>query len=225
MGSLVKMLGGFGVYVCVATLLAQLAAVGFLCASGRLSGERVDQILSAARGETKPLAQPRELTPQAEVDQDQPSYEDRERARQLANRQLEMREQALKGNLERLRFEQLNLTRDKERYGSLREAFNQQLGALRDKALLSGRETVRTTWENIKPKLAKEQIMKMIDRDEMNEVVAIVVTMPTSKWAKIVSEFKTPDELEKLDQIMRLIRQGVPEVNLIDKTRSQIDEP
>ncbi len=201
-GKLVKSLGGFGVYACVATLLAQIMAVGYLMASGRLDGQRVDQILSAARGETQPLAQPHEVTPQAEAEQEQPSYEDRERARQLASRQLEMREQALKGNLERLRFEQDNLTRDKERLDLRQGAFTQQLDALRSKALSSGRETVRTTWENIKPKLAKEQIMKMIDRDEMNEVVAIVVAMPTAKWAKIVSEFKTPDELEKLDQII-----------------------
>ena len=98
-GKLVKSLGGFGVYACVATLLAQLMAVGYLMASGRLDGQRVDQILSAARGETQPLAQPHEVTPQAEVEQEQPSYEDRERARQLASRQLEMREQALEGQL------------------------------------------------------------------------------------------------------------------------------
>ena len=65
----------------------------------------------------------------------------------------------------------------------------------------------------------------MIDKQEMNEVVTILVAMPIAKRAKIVSEFKTPDELQKLDEMLRLIRQGVPEVNLIDKTRSQIGEP
>jgi hypothetical protein len=225
MGKLWKTLCSVGIYACVATLLAQILAVGYLRASGRLDGERIDQILSAARGEVRPLARPHEVTPQAEVQQEQPSYEDRERARQLQSRQVEMREQALKSGLERIRFEQHNLTRDKERHDSLADAFTQQLETLRSKALLAGRENVRTTWENIKPKQVKEQIMKMIDRDEMNEVVTILVAMPIAKRAKIISEFKTPDELEKLDQMLRLIRQGVPEVNLIDKTRSQIGEP
>ena len=67
--------------------------------------------------------------------------------------------------------------------------------------------------------------MEMIDKQEMNEVVTILVAMPIAKRAKIVSEFKTAEELQKLDEMLRLIRQGVPEVNLIDKTRSQIDEP
>jgi hypothetical protein len=224
-GKLWKMLTGVGVYACVATLLAQLVAVGYLCASGQLNGERLDQILSAARGQIQPLTQPHDATPQVEVDQEQPSYEDRERTRQLQSRQMEMREQALKSGLERIRFEQHNLTRDKERHDSLQGAFNQQLETLRSKALTAGRDNVRTIWENIKPKQAKEQMLEMIDKQEMNEVVTILVAMPIAKRAKIVSEFKTADELQKLDEMLRLIRQGVPEVNLIDKTRSQISEP
>ncbi|HEX4144395.1 MAG TPA: hypothetical protein VHY91_12875 [Pirellulales bacterium] len=224
-GKLWKMLSGVGVYVCVATLIAQVVAVSYLCASGKLDNRRVDQILMAARGEIQPLAQPREITPQTDADQEQPSYEDREQMRQLQSRQIEMREQALKSGLERIRFEQHNLTRDKERYNALQGAFDQRLEALRSKALSAGREHVRTIWENIKPKQAKEQILEMIDKQEMNEVVTILVAMPIAKQKKIISEFKTPDELQKLDEMLRLIRQGVPEVNLIDKTRSQITEP
>ncbi len=80
-------------------------------------------------------------------------------------------------------------------------------------------------WENIKPKQAKEQILKMLDNQEMNEVVTILSGMPIGKRAKIVGEFKTPEETEKLDEILRLIRCGVPEVNLIDKTLSQVKQP
>ncbi len=128
-GKLWRMLSGAAVYACVATLVAQVVAVGYLCASGKLDNRRVDQILLAARGDIRPLAQPREITPQADVDQEQPSYEDRERARQLQSRQVEMREQALKSGLERIRFEQHNLTRDKERYDALQGAFDQRLEA------------------------------------------------------------------------------------------------
>ena len=202
-GKLWRTISGCGVYVCVATLVAQVVAVGYLCASGRLDNRRVDQILLAARGEIQPLAQPREVTPQTDIDQEQPSYEDREQARQLQSRQIEMREQALKSGLERIRFEQHNLTRDKERYDALQGAFDQRLEALRSKALTAGRENVRTIWENIKPKQAKEQIMEMIDKQEMNEVVTILVAMPIAKRAKIISEFKTPDELQKLDEMLQ----------------------
>ena len=84
-------------------------------------------------------------------------------------------------------------------------------------------------WENIKPKLAKELILKMIDADEKEEVVGIFASMPIPKQAKIVSEFKTEDEQKKLDDILRRIREGgvavtptgalVPDNSTADKAR------
>ena len=49
-------------------------------------------------------------------------------------------------------------------------------------------------WENIKPKQAKEQILQMIDSNEQDAVVAILTKMSISKQAKIIGEFKTPEE-------------------------------
>ena len=182
-------------------------------------------MLAAAQGiepkETKASSTEEEKPANAE----QPSYDDREQGRELQRRNLELREQALKSGMDRVRFEQGKLARDKEIYDALEHAFEQQLEALRSKALSSGRENVRMIWENIKPKQAKEQILQMLEKQEINEVVTILSSMPISKRAKIVSEFKSADETEKLDEILRLIRSGVPEVNLIDKTRSQIKQP
>ncbi len=158
-------------------------------------------------------------------DSEQPSYDEREKARQLHSRQLEMRELSLKSGLERIRFEQRVLTEEKDRYERLKLAFEEQLAALRDGARSSGRENIRLIWENIKPKLAKSQILEMLQAQEINEVVAILSAVPIARRAKIISEFKTSEEEAKLDEILRLIRQGVPETNLIDRTRSQIQEP
>jgi hypothetical protein len=143
----------------------------------------------------------------------------------MQSRQLELREQSLKSGLERVQFAQKTLSEEKDRYERLKTAFENQLAALGDGAKSAGRENVRLIWENIKPKLAKEQILQMLESQEINEVVAILSSMPIAKRAKIISEFKTPGETAKMDEILRLIRQGVPETNLIDKTRSQVREP
>lgn len=136
-----------------------------------------------------------------------------------------MHKLALKTSMERVQYAQKVLTEDKDRYERLKTAFEEQLGALRDGAKSTGRENVRLIWENIKPKLAKEQILQMLEANEINEVVAILSAVPIARRAKIISEFKTPAETAKVDEILRLIRQGVPETNLIDKTRSQVVEP
>jgi hypothetical protein len=226
MGRVFGMIAALVVYLSVATVLAAGAGLVYLRASGKLDEQKLARIVALVQGLEQTEA-PSDAGGEANKNQDaeQPSYDDREKARQLHSRQLEMRELALKSGLERIRFEQRVLTEDKDRYERLKVAFEEQLAALRDGAKSSGRENIRLIWENIKPKLAKAQILEMLQAQEINEVVAILSAVPIARRAKIISEFKTPDEEAKLDEILRLIRQGVPETNLIDKTRSQIQEP
>jgi hypothetical protein len=226
MGRVFGMIAALVVYLSVATVLAAGAGLVYLRASGKLDEQKLARIVALVQG-LEQTETPSDAGGEANKNQDaeQPSYDDREKARQLHSRQLEMRELALKSGLERIRFEQRVLTEDKDRYERLKVAFEEQLAALRDGAKSSGRENIRLIWENIKPKLAKAQILEMLQAQEINEVVAILSAVPIARRAKIISEFKTPDEEAKLDEILRLIRQGVPETNLIDKTRSQIQEP
>ena len=225
MGALLGKLMTLGAYASVATVVAALAGLLFLRTTGRLSNDRIDRMLAVAQGIDTKESKSEPPVRETVDDVEQPSYEDHEQARELHSRNLEMREQALKSGLDRVRFEQSKVAREKEVYDALESAFETQLESLRSKALSSGRENVRMIWENIKPKQAKEQILKMLDNEEMNEVVTILSGMPIGKRAKIISEFKTADETQRLDEVLRLIRSGVPEVNLIDKTRSQVKQP
>ena len=223
MGRLLGKLLALFAYFCVATVIAAAAGVVQLRVTGRLDDNRIDRIVAALQGnETKDEKIAAAAPVDAPRDPEQPSYEERERTRDIHARNLELREQALKSGLERVRFEKDQVTEDRDRYKRLQAAFEEQLNSERNKALSQGSENVRQIWENIKPKQAKEQILQMIEKQEINDVVSILSAMPIGKRAEIVAEFKTSDETAKLDEIMRLIRLGVPEVNLIDKTRSQI---
>jgi hypothetical protein len=48
--------------------------------------------------------------------------------------------------------------------------------------------------------------------------------MPTSKCAKIMTEFRTPEEITKLNEILRKIREGYPEHDLADATLGALDQ-
>jgi hypothetical protein len=223
MGHLFGKLAALVAYFCVATLIAQASAVAYLRATGRLDNERIARVTDALRGiEPKPKL---EEKPHGEEDpslKEEPTLDDRETARDLATRNLELREQAVKSGLDRVLYEKNALTEEKARYELIKRTFEEQLTALREGALSSGRESVRLIWENIKPKQAKEQILKMMGENELNEVVTILGAMPIAKRAKIVSEFKTPEEADKLDEILKQILEGEPEVGLIDDTNRQV---
>jgi hypothetical protein len=119
--------------------------------------------------------------------------------------------------LEQVKFEQRRLLDEKQEYERLKTAFETHLAQLSDGAVASGRENVRLIWENVKPKQAKEQILQMVAAGEQEEVVAILSAMPIAKRAKIVSEFKTEEETKQFDELLRLIRKGLPETGVIDE--------
>jgi hypothetical protein len=223
MGRLLGKMTALFAYFCVATVIAQASAVAYLCATCRLDNEKVARLVDTLRGlEPKPKPEEKKHDLEDPSLTEQPSLGEREAARDLATRNLELREQAVKSGIDRVLYEKNALSEEKRRYEVIKSKFEEQLAAVREGALSTGRESVRLIWENIKPKQAKEQMLKMLDDNELNEVVTILTAMPIAKRAKIVSEFKTPEEADKLDKILNQILDGVPEVGLIDETNQQL---
>jgi hypothetical protein len=99
------------------------------------------------------------------------------------------------------------------------------LQSLREGAIAAGRNNVREIWENIRPKQAKDQIVEMLKEEKgIDEVVSILTQMPIDRRAKIVGEFKTEEEKEKMTEILRLIRDGLPDVKMIDDAAAKLQE-
>lgn len=223
MGGLIRGLAALFAYFCVATLIAQTSALVYFRATGQLDNQKLTSLVNVLKGvspgPTEKDPDKRHRNPALE---EQPSLAEREMKRDLAARNLELREQSVKSALDRVLYEKKTLTEEKDRYELIKRTFETQLAAMREGALSSGRESVRMIWENIKPKQAKEQILRMLDEKELNEVVTILTAMPIAKRAKIVSEFKSPDETAKLDEILSQILDGVPETDLINNTTNQV---
>jgi hypothetical protein len=105
------------------------------------------------------------------------------------------------------------------------EAFQQQLNKDKVDALAKGNENARLLLESVKPKQAKELIMKMLEAEEIQQVVTMFEAMPIAKRAKIAAEFRTEEEAQKLDEILRRIRQGLPDAAIIEDAQRQIQQP
>jgi len=55
-------------------------------------------------------------------------------------------------------------------------------------------------------------------------VVTLMGPMPDNRRAKIITEFKTPDEVKRIDQILRDIRRGDPTTAVTANVRQQLDQ-
>jgi len=223
MGRLLGMLASLVAYFCVATLLALCACWLYFRSVGILSVEKLQQIAAVLQGveEHKTKADENEGK---EKDAEQLSFDEREETRDLQTRNLELREQALNSRAELIRVEQRELISDKERHERLKKAFQSQLTSMEEATTSEGYDKVRSILENINPKQAKEEILYMISENEINEVVALFSSVPIEKQTKIIAQFKTPEELVKIDQILRLIREGIPKTNLLEKTKEQLEK-
>jgi hypothetical protein len=89
---------------------------------------------------------------------------------------------------------------------------------------------VQVTLEAIAPKQAKEQLVKMLQdpkspaNDPMEDTVRILKAMPLDKRKKILAEFKTPEEVKTLAEILRVVRLGGSDTELMRDTRAQLQQ-
>ena len=220
-----KLFGAFSaafVYFCIGQTLALFVLVGALVAKGLVTHDKLEQIAAVMQG-----VDLREVTEsideaRAKAKLPQPSLQDVAAARALKSRDLELREQELRNQLNLIRQEQSKLTSEADRYQKVQTDFEVRLKNLREGSIAANLENARIILENMKPKQAKEQIQRMLTDGEMKQAVSLMSAMPVEKRAKIVTEFKTDKESEELAEMLRLIRAGEPEVTLIDETQKNL---
>jgi len=222
MGRIVGALAALFAYLCTGTVIAATIIVGYAIAHGSLDQPKIARIVDLVRGidDAPPAAAPATKPPEPT---EEPSFEKIEEYRGIRARNLELREKAVENSLERVRFEQDRLSADLNRYSALKGEITRLLEGKNDEAIKAGRETVRELWENIKPKQAREQVVRMMDEGETNEVVAILSSLTTNKRAKIIAEFKGDEDAKKLDEIIRLMRQGIPQVLPIKQAQEELN--
>jgi len=210
------------VYFCLATLLAQAVILGYLWFTWKLDREKLILILAVAQGIDLSTAQQPGEGGLDEVSPEQVSFQEILDHRAAMARDLELRELALKDELDQMRLQQKQLAESQQKHKQLTGAFQARVLALKEGAEARGRETVRLTLESIKPKQAKEQLVQMLEDGKTDEVVLLLAEMSESKRAKILGEFKTPEENQELGDVLRLIGQGEPESSIAEESQQQL---
>ena len=222
-----RLLGGLlavFVYFCIGTIIAEAIIVGYVASKWHMDRERFLHMIAAAQGIDLTPPKPAAVQePKKELPPEQVSFDQIVDARAIKVRDLELREQALKNGADQLRFEQNRLADDRLAFQRTKTAFEGSLTAIQKQATDGGWDDTRRVLLAAKPKQAKELIVQMLDKRELDAVVALLSPMPDNRRAKIIAEFKTPDELKRIDEILRQIRRGEPLTAMTANTRQQLD--
>lgn len=212
-------------YLALATLIAEALMYWFLSSRWQLDADKFAQMLAVAQGIEINRAPPSAPQEPARKIAEQFSYEQLLDARAMKDKNLQLREQALASALAQLKSEQQKLTDAEKRYRDLLNEYKTELDKTSKGAKAQGRDEVRRILETIKPKQAKEMLLGMLENKETEEVVMLLGGMSDTKRAKILGEFKTPEENKKIEEVLRQIRRGVPEAPVAEKAKQQLQPP
>ncbi len=210
-------------YLAIATVLAQVALAVFLWQSWKLDGNRLIQMLAIAQG-VDLFA----LRDQLEAERDdllpeQVSYDEILQQRAVHVRNLEFREESLANSLSDLDFRQRDFVEETRRLRQVRTGFETELAEVREGLAAERRDEIRTWLMRMRPRQAKEQVILMLEEGELDEVVLLFAEMPDVARARIAAEFRTPEEAEQLGEVLRRLREGLPEAELVDGAREALE--
>lgn len=229
MKRLLKMLAGAVVYFCVATVLAQVVGATYVYSRVGFNQDKLYRVLAVIENVDLDAIRAKHEAAHKPGHSEQVSHDDVVRARLLKDLHLDLRETAIDKALGELRVLEGKLKTERERYDELTKGFDERLAELKQGASDVSLQEVQRTLEAIGPKQAKDQILRMLAEEQeddarqaMTDVVTILKAMPLDRRKKILAEFKTADDSEKLREILREIRLGEPEVSLIRGTREKM---
>jgi hypothetical protein len=210
--------------LCVATVIAQATALTAMWLKGALDRPRLYRVLAALHGIDILAIHAQLLDRQEPADTEQPSYTARWEADTRKSLDLDLRETVISNGLLEMGNLQTALQSDQSRFRELRQAYDTQLKELLDEEQAASRRELQRTLEAIQPSQAKQQIVKMLEDDAMDDVVAILKSMPIDKRKKIIGEFKQREDEERLFEILKNIRTGEPVATQIQEARDRLAE-
>jgi hypothetical protein len=222
----VRFLGLLLWWFCIGTVMAQVVLLGMLWWKGAFADHRVVAMFAALNG-IHPESGPVIGVSAASLNAEQMSLSELSQRRMLTSLDLDLRESTLDKSLADLRNLEEKIRTEDERLTLWKRSYDYRLASLEGTTLATSLLEVQKTLEAIQPKQAKEQILRMLDdapdghnEHAMQDIVRILKAMPLDKRRKILGEFKSEDEAATLAEILKEIRLGAPEVDLIRDTRS-----
>lgn len=216
MQKLVKAFGAF----CVATVLAQIIILILAAARGNLKQETLLKGIALVNG-VDISAEHLQQALQDSRNTPNPTYEDVVEERARLDRDLDMRQKAIEHEKEQVSAMLAELQKREVAFDRRTTEFYELLDKKEKNLLDTSLKEVQLTLESLSPEQAKDQIVRTLEDERLDDVVAIFKGMPADKRKKIMGEFVDEGEAEQLHKILMRMREGEPNVGLIRDARSK----
>ncbi|MEZ6133627.1 MAG: hypothetical protein R3C53_01835 [Pirellulaceae bacterium] len=216
-----RLLLRFLVAFCVATVLAQCIILTFAAVRGNLKQDTPLKVIALLNGIDITGEQLQKMLEESQS-QPVPTYEDVRDAQAEMSKNLQMREDSIRRMKAQIEEMLAQSTKTQEDFDRRKDEFYKLLEEKEANLLDASLLEVRRTLEVLSPEQSKEQIKKMYENDQIDDIVAIFKEMPLDKRKKIMGEFTGgPDEVDLLADILARTRAGEPASSIISDARQQ----
>jgi hypothetical protein len=202
-----RTLGLLFVAFCMATVLAQAAAMGYLVATGGISRPKLARVIAVLYGFELVAETPAAGVPGRAVGHEAGRPAD---ALTLRSQKLDLRERFIEGQQAALAEERRKLMAEASQFAEARDAFRKQRDEWESGQQAQGIDEAVLLIGKLSPSQAKEQILLSLGKGEIDWVVSLMRKLPADRQAKIAGEFTTPEETQRLADIIRRIRDAQP---------------
>jgi hypothetical protein len=209
-GLLIALIG----YLATATVITVVLGVGYLWRTERLTDDKMFRVVALLQGvDLQQIADAQKKTAE-EIPPEEASMDAVVGHQQILDRNYEVKLLELQRGRQEYDHRLQQLKEQSERYDQLARTWQDKLTQQEQLTSQENMAKVVSDLEQVKPSIAKDLLMRWINEDRMNDVITLLGKMSENKKGKILNSFTTPEELDKLHQIHRL---------MLDSTASKTD--
>lgn len=213
-------------YVCTATVITACLCVGYLWREDRLTDEKMFRIVAILHDiDIDKLAKEEETEEQAEAPPQETSLGDVERTREILARDFEVKQEQLTRGRQVFDYSYSRLREEMARFDQLAGDLDRRLREEGESARKLSVSRVVRDLELLGPTEAKNLLRATLaEPDGVENVITLMNTMSGSKLKKILSQFQTQEELDDLHAIHRLMMQGGPQKEVLDRALEELSQ-
>jgi hypothetical protein len=210
-------------YVATATVITMALGLVYLWHTDRLTDEKIFRITALMQGVDLEQIAAAEKGSAGEVPAEEPSVDEVVGQQQVLDRNYEVKLLSLQRGRQEFDNRLQLLKTQSERFN--RQAQDWEL-KLKQQGELSTQENltkVVSDLEQVKPATAKDLLMRWVNEDRMNDVILLLGRMSETKKGKILKSFATPEELDKLHEIHRLLLESKENQEQLKQAEAELD--
>jgi hypothetical protein len=192
-------------YLASATVITVALGFGYLWHTERLTDDKLFRVIALLEGvDLQQIADAQKKT-EEEIPPEEASMDAVIGRQQILDRNYEVKLLELKRGRQEYDNSYENLKVKIDRYDQLARTWQDKLTQQEQQTSLENIGKVVSDLEQVKPATAKDLLMRWIAEDRMSDVITLLGKMSENKKGKILNSFTTPEELDKLHQIHRLM--------------------